>query len=745
MENRRALACGPARLGSAAVVATVLVVFPVEGVVAADPPAPTAGTSVHTIRVDAGRAVHSFVPERAFGAGVDRLNSSFSEKAFATPLLERVLEAGWQTVSYRQNTELHVEAWHWNPRGTWSDPAGQGYFKGDAEPGEPIRHSYGYFLPHRGVTRNDGTDSSGYSRVTDGDPASYWKSNPYLSRHFTGEDDALHPQWLVIDLAGTHAVNAIRIAWAEPFARRYLVQYWNAEDPAKDPLRSATEGVWRTFPGGDVADAKGGEVTLALAPAPIPVRFLRIWMTESSDTCDTHGDKDRRNCVGYAVRELSLGTLGRQGELYDLVRHTPDQDQTTVVCSSVDPWHTPADVDDARDQVGLDLFFTSPITRGLPTMVPVSMLYATPEDAAAQISYMKKRGYPISYVEMGEEPDGQFMLPEDYGALYVQWADALHAVDPALKLGGPVFEGVNEDIQVWPDAQGRTSWLRRFLEYLKARGRLADFAFFSFEHYPYEPCHIQWSSLYDEPKHISHIMQVWRDDGLPPGTPMFITESNIAWQSAANAVDVFGALWLADFMGAFLAAGGDANYYFHYIPTGLHAGCNGSKGTFGMFTLDKDQKIQQPTSQFFATQLLTKEWAGQKDAVHRVFSAASDVVDPADHVLVTAYTLLRPDGDWSVLLVNKDQTNPHRVTVAFSGTSAGRDASFVGPVRVTTFGSAQYRWRPDVGGGTADPDGPAVSTSITAAPGTVFTLPEASITVLRGRVSDRPGKAGGRP
>jgi len=38
---------------------------------------------------------------------------------------------------------------------------------------------------------------------------------------------------------------------------------------------------------------------------------------------------------------------------------------------------------------------------------------------------------------MSEEADGQFMLPEDYGALYLQYAAALHKVDPALKLGGP--------------------------------------------------------------------------------------------------------------------------------------------------------------------------------------------------------------------------------------------------------------------------------------------------------------------
>jgi hypothetical protein len=41
--------------------------------------------------------------------------------------------------------------------------------------------------------------------------------------------------------------------------------------------------------------------------------------------------------------------------------------------------------------------------------------------------------------------------------LILEWAAAIHKVDPKLKLGGPVFEGVNEDITVWPDAQGRKS------------------------------------------------------------------------------------------------------------------------------------------------------------------------------------------------------------------------------------------------------------------------------------------------
>jgi hypothetical protein len=684
-----------------------------------------------TIRVDVapGAAVKSFAPDEALGAGIDRLSSVAVEKLFNTPAMARILEAGWQPVSYRQNTELHVEAWHWNPQGTWSDPAGKGYFTGSAKPGEPIRHSYGYPLPHRGVTRNDGTDTNGYSRMTDGDLGTYWKSNPYLTRAFTGEEDSRHPQWVTLDLAGALPIDAIQIAWGEPFAVLYLVQHWTGEDPIKQP----TQGAWLTFPGGTVSGGRGGTVTLKLAPSPIAVRYLRIWMMESSNTCDAHGPQDRRNCVGYAIRELSLGTQGPGGELHDLVRHTADQDQTATVCSSIDSWHEPSDLGPTtREQVGLDLFYTSGYTRGLPAMIPIAMLYATPEDAAAQVAYLERRGYPISWVEMGEEPDGQYMLPEDYGALYLQFATALHRVDPALKLGGPVFEGVNEDILVWPDAQGKTSWLGRFVDYLKAHGRLADLAFMSFEHYPYEPCRIQWSSLYDEPALISHIIKVWRDDGLPAQIPLFVTEVNIAWATGESFVDIFGALWLADYVGAFLTAGGDGLFYFHYLPSPLHGGCNQSYGTFGMFNVDAGYQIRQPTSQFFASQMLTQQWVQPGHGEHRIFPATSDLLDAAGHVLVTAYAVHRPDGRWSLLAVNKDQRNPHRVRVVFHDGEDGAERFLTGPVTMITLGPAQYRWRANGRDGLADPDGPPAESTLTAGKETVFDLPAASLSVIRG-------------
>jgi hypothetical protein len=691
--------------------------------------------NAQSIHVDAtpSHVLNTIRPAEALGAGIDRLPYGAADKLFVDDTIKQVLSAGWQTLTYRQNTELHIEAWHWNPQGTWSDPASKGYFTGGATPGaDMIRHSYGYPLPHRGVTRDDGSDTVGYSRLTDGDSDSYWKSNPYLTQAFTGEDDAHHPQWVILDLASKQDITAIRIAWTEPYATKYLVQYWTGDDPIRKP----TAGVWQSFPGGVVSEGKGGNAALQLVTAPLTVQYIRILMTASSNTCDTHGSADKRNCVGYAIREIYLGTTTPDGKFHDLVRHTPDQDQTATFCSSVDPWHEPSDLNErAGDQVGFDLFFTSGVTRGLPAMIPIAMIYGTPEDAAAEISYIEKRGYPISYVEMGEEADGHYTPPEDYAALYVQFAAALHKVDPKLKLGGPIFTGVNKDIEAWPDAQGKTSWTRRFVDYLKARGRLSDLAFFSFEHYPMEPGKIQWSSLYDEANLVTQIMKVWRADGVPAGVPLFITESNISWQSSEAFVDVWGALWLADYIGAFLSGGGDAVYYFHYLPEGLSRGHNGSLGTFDFFSADRDLKILQPLSQYFASQLINLEWVQPGDGVHKLFPAASDIADGAGHVLVTSYSVLRPDGQWALLIINKDQENAHTVGIFFDDTARGTSSSFAGPVRVTTFGKEQYQWHPNLNGGTADPDGPAVKSTIKGEPGTKFTLPASSITVIRGTVS----------
>jgi hypothetical protein len=706
-----------------------------------------------SIVVDTSHIVNSFSPPRTLGGAIDRLrggatreeNEKHTERLLTDPVLKELLGAGWGAVTYRQNTELMIEAWHWNPHGTWSNAAKQeGYFTGSAEPtDEKILHSWAYPLPHRGATLGDG---NGWSRLTDGDPKTYWKSNPYLTKAYTGDDDSLHPQWIMIDLGAKVDVNAIRIAWAEPYAKRYFVQFWTGE---QQPFYSGiNKGSWQTFPMGTVSNGKGGTPTLRLVSWTIPVRYLRIWMTESSNTCDTHGSDDRRNCVGYAINELYIGTLSEDGQFHDVVKHQPNRQQTITWPSSVDPWHAASDLDYGRgDQIGFDFFFNCGVTRGLPAMIPIAILYNIPEDAANELAWLYKRKYPISWIEMGEEPDGQRVLPEDYATLYVQFAKAIHKLVPQAPLGGPAFEGTPADVDSWADASGRASFLGRFVDYLKARDRLSDFTFFSFEHYPCMGTRLcgEWSSLYHEPEWINHVIQAWKDNGLPPKMPFFMTEGNDLGEGGAGTVK--SALWQADYIGSFLTAGGSGTYYFHYIASGGRGGGGG-----GFLPVDDNNHVRYYPPQYLGAQVITKEWVQPVDAIHKLYRVSSDVKDASGNILVTAYAVERPDGQWSVMLINKDQDSDHSVKLAFAE-GAGRNRFLSGPVNRVVFGAAEYQWHVDPSSAAAeqaagrgrggrgappghpDPDGPPSKSTVAAnGPETLYQLPKASIIVLRGRL-----------
>ena len=681
-----------------------------------------------TVRVDAtlGHAINAFDPDSALGSSIDVLSRTDINKVYTPHIVQEALSAGWGPITYRNNTELRMAAWHWTENGTWSDAAHRsGYFTGSTDLKEPIRYILAYALPHRGFA------TSG-DRPVQGPNLTYWKSNPYLTSKFTGESDARHPQWVVVDLQMEQPVSVIRIAWASPYATTYQLEYWvgtNALDFDGGP-----KGEWKVFPSGALKNAQGGTVTLKVTDAPVATRYVRILMTESSNTCDEHGPADVRNCVGYAIQHIAAGMLDASGAFLEVTKH-PDERPTTYCVSSIDPWHSAADVNDsgAYQHTGFDLFFTSGLTNNLPAMIPVTMLYGTPDDAAAQIAYIERRGYSIGYIEMGEEPDGKHAMPEDYAALYLQWARALHKVDAKLRLGGPVFEGVNEDIRVWPDAQGRTSWMGRFVDYLKAHGRLSDLAFVSFEHYPFEPCDITWKSLYDEPRLMKHILQVWREDGVPSNVPLLVTESHLSWSLTGPMTTIFGGLWLADNIGSFFEGGGAAFYHSPIQPQGVRSTCLGW-ASWSNFVSDETYEIRGYTSTYFAAHMINLEWVQHRAGIHHMVPSSSDITDADGNLLVTSYAVRRPDGTWSLMLVNRDETHPHTVRVVFQDAQSKRTAPFSGPVTFVSFGSEQYVWINDGPNSHPDPDHPPVATLLQGPPST-FTLPKASITVLRGRVA----------
>jgi len=142
-----------------------------------------------------------------------------------------------------------------------------------------------------------------------------------------------------------------------------------------------------------------------LASAPIAVKYVRIRLNESSGTGPR--SKDIRDRLGYAIREIYLGTLDGRGRFNDAIDHGLGRyKQTDIYVASTDPWHRAIDRDDQTEQPGFDFVFKTGLTNGLPLLVPVPVLFDTPENAAAEVRYLQARGYPVSGSKWVKNPTG---------------------------------------------------------------------------------------------------------------------------------------------------------------------------------------------------------------------------------------------------------------------------------------------------------------------------------------------------
>src|ERR1700751_2738872 len=140
--------------------------------------------AVVSVDVNPRYLLNSFDPDRSLGSSIDVLSREGIDKVYTPHIIQEALSAGWGPITYRNNTELRMAAWHWTENGTWSDPVDQsGYFTGSSELKEPLRYILAYALPHRGF-------STSGDRPVQGPNLTYWKSNPYLTSKFTGERDS---------------------------------------------------------------------------------------------------------------------------------------------------------------------------------------------------------------------------------------------------------------------------------------------------------------------------------------------------------------------------------------------------------------------------------------------------------------------------------------------------------------------------------------------------------------------------
>ncbi len=666
--------------------------------------------------VRSDKPLKRFVPQVAFGAGLDGHEHGDIASIFTPNNIEAMQSVGLKSLSYRLRTELGIEAWHWNPEGRWSDSKrNQGYWISSRKVSKPIEVSFGYSLPRRGSTF-DQANNRGYSRIDDGDLSTFWKSNPYLDQRFTGEPNAKHPQWIVIDFGKSQKINAAKIRWGTPYAVRYRFEYWDGA-PRVDEV-DPPSGDWKPFPTGSRTNGRGGVETLALAARPVAAEYVRIWLDESSNTAPL-GSKDVRDRLGFAIRELGVGRFDKKGRFQDLVIHRKDSRQTELVASSTDPWHRASDRDRDVEQPGFDLIERSGLTSHLPMLIPVPVLFGVPEDAANELAWLKARGYPVRGVEMGEEPDGQMTLPEDYAALYLQVADRLRAVQPGVTLGGPCFQTTQHEFRDWPDPHGQP-WLRRFFAYLKSRNRSQDLGFFSFEWYPFDDVAADpVPQLLSHDELFSKTMDRLMAQGLTHDIPWMITEYGYSAFAGPSEVEMPGAILNADIVGRFLTLGGDTSFLYGYEPGEVIKEKTGAWGN--LMDLQGDPSGGAPTRlcTYYSAWLLTHAWCGDQAKPHEL--CETNVLQDKKP-WVDAYSVIRPDGRLGIMLLNRNPKANARVDLELPLAMRSR------PGVLYQYGSRQYEWKRDGANGRAIRSLPPSRVQIKDP--TLFSLPPYSLTVL---------------
>jgi hypothetical protein len=288
-------------------------------------------------------------------------------------------------------------------------------------------------------------------------------------------------------------------------------------------------------------------------------------------------------------------------------------------------------------------------------LVAVNVKRGTVAAATDLLRYLNvEKGYRVKYLQIGNEPDlGDSMTtgPEAYADQLVRLVDALHEIDPAVRIIGPELRtGAHVS-----GLHGTTDWMTPILA--RAAGRIDGI---SWHHYPLDSG--QTSPRSSAVMSFEHLFQETAPDSRPAGMS-FVDEIMPALDRlrAAHAPDASvwvtelaedrgpaggagisdtlgGALWVGDVLGRYGEHGPGAVLRWLFKGSPVHR--------YGL--LDENDA---PRPAYGAYWLYARHFGDRFVDV-----ATSSIAD------VAAHAAERPDGGLSLVLVNK-RTEPRRVRV----------------------------------------------------------------------------------
>lgn len=346
--------------------------------------------------------------------------------------------------------------------------------------------------------------------------------------------------------------------------------------------------------------------------------------------------------------------------LYVDVTHSQGEISPLVYGTNYGPWLTvPLDVVDEFQQSGLTLlrfpggqygdendirafdvdqlkFFADQIEAEI--VVSVRLLDGTPEQAVALMKLInEEKGVNVKYWSIGNEPSlfATMYQSEVWDTVYYnqrwrEFAEAMRAADPDIKLVGPdIHQFTIREEDSPKDASGR-DWMR---EFLLANGDMVDIV--SFHRYPFPVSSTDPIPALDELRN-----NVYEWDKIVPRLrelivettgrelPIAVMEVNSNWTSAAGSEttpdSLFNAIWWGDVLGRMIKQ--------QVFMVGHFALQHRSSG-WGMLART------EPRPTYFVYQLY------QRFGSELLFSASDDP-------LVSVYAARRNDGTLTIMVVN---------------------------------------------------------------------------------------------
>ncbi|NLB63432.1 MAG: hypothetical protein GX801_04915 [Fibrobacter sp.] len=347
--------------------------------------------------------------------------------------------------------------YHWNGEGKFDENGVWATTHKEYKPGFLVESRF------RGTSK----DNYGFKRashLTDGNDTTLW---------WGSIDDNVDLPWFVLDLGTVHAVDSVEIVWGKYRPKSFALAVWDSIDAVYPGPQQNHVNKWKNaFVGKATQERTQKKFT------PISGRFWAVRVQKK------HLPKQ-----GLQVGQIRLWSQGEQ-----VTRNVPDpgaQTRTWAMSTHIGG-KVRADWIDIKWDFEKFMAWVQSVPQG-QAVISVNVATGTPAEAANWVRYANKvRGFKIRDWQVGNENDGDWeeggpLSATQYARRYIAFAKAMKAVDPSIRVYGPLHSTADWFTKGDGLYSGR-SWMETFLKVvaeaeIKDKKRYLDGV--DFHSYPY--------------------------------------------------------------------------------------------------------------------------------------------------------------------------------------------------------------------------------------------------------------------